>query len=189
MSDKTKWPWADADLVAKSIVAQLAFYCERIEAVGSVRRRKPHVGDVEVLFIPRLEDRQTDMFSTEPYDLAHERIETLRATGWLAKRLNVNGMVAGWGPKNKLAVHVESGMPVDLFSTTPSCWFSSLVCRTGGKDTNLALTNGANKLNRTWHVYGEGVEDRKTGLVTAARSEREVFELCGVPYLEPEERR
>lgn len=63
----------------------------------------------------------------------------------------------------------------------------SLVIRTGGKETNLALTTGAQALGRKLHAYGAGVT-MEDGTLRVCRSEREVFELCGVPYAEPEGR-
>ena len=188
MSDGKRWHIDEANSVAARVQQQIEHYCERIEVVGSVRRGKREVGDVELLFIPKFDNRQIDMFVTRPIDTAHERIIALANTGFLAKRLNKEGHIAGWGTKNKLAVFVENGMPVDLFSTTADDWWVSLVIRTGGKYSNLRLTTGANILNRTLNAYGCGVTDRKTGIVTAATSERHVFELCGVPYQEPEDR-
>lgn len=185
---KTKWPRATAEWTANVLIAELMPYVERIEIVGSVRRKKDEVGDVELLFIPKVADDQSDMFTPAKLDLASEFIDHLESIGVLAKRKSVAGHDAGWGAKNKLAVFVENGMPVDLFSTTLEDWFVSLVIRTGGKETNLMLTNGANKLNRTLNAYGSGVTDRKTGIVTPATSERHVFELCGVTYAEPEGR-
>ena len=38
---------------AKAILDQLSPFCERAEIVGSVRRVKTHVGDVELLIIPK----------------------------------------------------------------------------------------------------------------------------------------
>jgi DNA polymerase/3'-5' exonuclease PolX len=186
MGDKIKWPLATADWLAQVMIAELRPFVERIEVVGSVRRRKAEVGDVELLFIPKLQDDQSDMFTRTKLDLASEHLDHLKSVGALAKRKNIAGYDAGWGPKNKLAVF--AGMPLDLFSTTGENWFVSLVIRTGGKENNLKLTTGAQKLNRTLHAYGAGVEDRKTGIVTPALSERQVFELCGCEYVEPQDR-
>jgi hypothetical protein len=68
-------------------------------------------------------------------------------------------------------------------------WWVSLVIRTGGKDTNLKLATGARKLGRTLHAYGCGVEDLKTGEVVKANSEQDVFRLCAVDYIEPNQRK
>jgi DNA polymerase/3'-5' exonuclease PolX len=188
MSDGKRWALDDGLRVAIQLMAQLEPYVERMCIVGSVRRKKRDVGDVELLFIPKIEMHRVDMFQEEAVDLCAFRINALVESFYLRKRLNKDGHIAGWGERNKLALFAENLMPVDLFSTTTENWWVSLVIRTGGKDTNLRLTMGANRLGRTLNAYGCGVTDRKTGIVTAATSEREVFELCDVPYLEPVQR-
>ena len=35
--------------IAEKTKAQLAPYCERIEIAGSIRRKKPDVGDIEIV--------------------------------------------------------------------------------------------------------------------------------------------
>lgn len=170
--------------LAEKIVEELRPFCERIEIAGSLRRKKETVGDIEILFIPRMEDRQMDMFSTEPMDLAHEELNRWLATGIVSKREGEKGTTS-WGPKNKLAQH-PSGIGIDFFSTTAENWWVSLVIRTGGKETNLSLTNGAIALNMHLNAYGSGFT--KLGKVIPCHSEEDVFRLAGVRYREPEER-
>lgn len=186
MSNKKQWPAADAMKVAEELQARLSPACERIAIAGSLRRSKPTVGDVEILFVPRLAKRPDGLFDEKIVSVASEACDQLLRDGILAKRPNVNGSFA-WGEANKLAVHVASGIPVDLFATTAPCWYVALVIRTGSKDTNLRLTTGANKRNASLKAYGAGVE-WSDGTVTQAESERHVFEMCGVPYLEPSRR-
>jgi DNA polymerase/3'-5' exonuclease PolX len=192
MSDKKKHDAAAARAVAVELVELLAGACEASplgrtpEIAGSLRRGVPQVGDIELLFIPSMESRQVDFFSTAPTDLAAEKINRLVESGVLTKRLNVRGSET-WGPKNKHAVHKTSGIPVDLFATTLENFWVSLVIRTGSKETNLRLTMGANKLGRNLNAYGAGITE-SNGHIIVATSERHVFELCGEPYLEPKDR-
>ncbi len=184
MSDKQRWPLAEADSVADDLRYALALStCERVAVAGSIRRRKSEVGDIEILFIPKMATRQKDMFTTEEYSLADELIEAWLERGAIQKRPSKDGRTA-WGPKNKLAIHTESGIHVDFFSTTNENWNVALVVRTGSKETNLRLTSGAIARGGSLLAYGAGVR-HSDGTVTPATSERHVFELCGVPYLEP----
>lgn len=177
-------------LVANEIIDALRPFCSRIEIAGSLRRQKTLCSDVEVLYVPRIE-RQLD--SSELFgdgrivDVARAKINDLVALGVLDHRVNVNGSET-WGDKNKLAVHVPTGFPVDLFATTEENWWVSLVVRTGSLETNLRLTNGALARGRSLNAYGCGVTDKDTGNVIRAESERQVFELCGITYLEPTKR-
>jgi DNA polymerase (family 10) len=186
MSVKTKWPRAVALAVAAELGDILTPFCERLEIAGSLRRGKPTVGDIELLFIPKSESRADGLFDTTQVNLADEVINRLLSSGVLAKRPNVNGSFA-WGEKNKLAIHGPSGIPVDLFATTAANWWVSLVVRTGSKETNLELTTGAQRFGRRLNAYGSGVT-MPDGSNVAAKSEQEVFHLCGCKYREPKHR-
>lgn len=183
---KTKWPHAEALAVAEYLQAIIAPACRRVAIAGSLRRLKPEVGDIELLYVPILTERQDGLFDRTMVDVCSEVVEKLLDDGVLAKRPNVNGHFT-WGERNKLAVHVPTGIAVDLFGTTESNWFVSLVIRTGSKDTNLRLTTGANRKGATLNAYGSGVT-WSDGTQTPATSEEHVFEMCGVPYLPPHQR-
>lgn len=184
-TEKQRWPRATAILLADEIKSELEPFCERIEIAGSLRREKLDVGDIEILYVPKFEDRQADMFTTEPYDIANEKISEWLNNGTISKRPGVDGRFT-WGLKNKLAIH-RDGIPIDFFATTIPCWWVSLVIRTGGKESNLKLTNGAIAKGMHLNAYGEGVTlQNKT--VIPATSEHHVFDLCGVTYSEPKYR-
>jgi DNA polymerase/3'-5' exonuclease PolX len=188
MSDKKRYPLATARQRAECLLKMLAPVCERIEIVGSIRRQRPDVGDVELLLVPREEMIRDGLFDQKRIDLADIRVEQLLKRGVLEKRLNTAGFPT-WGKQNKLAVHVWSGIPVDIFATTAAGWFRSLVIRTGPKELNITLIKSAAKSGVRIHAYGDcGCEDMRTGKPIPVNSEREFFEICGVPYLEPHER-
>ena len=188
MSDKKKFPRSQAFNVATELALLLKPYVEEIIVAGSLRREKPFVGDIELLYIPRIEKVKTGLFNEDTAPLNHTDnfLVSLLNAEVIEKRPNVNGQFA-WGVNNKLSRHVSSGIPLDLFATTRENWWVSLVVRTGSKETNLRLTMGAQKLGRSLIAYGCGVRE-SDGNVISATSEREVFELCGVPYLEPTKR-
>lgn len=197
MSDKPKHPYAKAVQVAKEIVDILKpFTLETPEAMkaewphpnllvvaGSLRRRKPEVGDIEIVYVTRQAERKADFFATESVNLVDEVTSQMLKDGRLAKRPSVTGVFT-WGPLNKLGIHVASGIPIDLFATSLENWWVSLVIRTGSKESNLRLTTGANNQDATLNAYGSGIT-WSDGTRTDAVSERHVFELCKVPYLDP----
>ncbi len=175
-------------IAAEEMVDCLSGYCERVMIAGSLRRKREEVNDIELLYVPKFTriTNPNDMFNTVEVDLASQFLDGLLKANLLAKRPNKNGVFA-WGPKNKLGIHVPSGIAVDFFATDKEKWWVALVIRTGGKDTNLKLTTGAQRKGRSLNAYGYGVTN-SDGSITAATSERHVFELCGVDYLEPEDR-
>lgn len=182
---KTPIPYAVAMITAQSLAAELRPFTTQLEIVGSLRRGKATVGDIELLYIPRFEQRRDGLFDEFQFNLAEWKIGHWLTDQTLTKRPNVRGHFA-WGEKNKLALH-STGTPVDLFATTEENWPVSLVIRTGSKETNLRLTTGAQKQGGTLHAYGCGVSYPDGRLIRAV-DERHVFALCGVPYLHPHER-
>ena len=135
---KIRFPRKAALLVAKELVRAIEPYCERLIVAGSLRRRKAVVGDIEIVYIPRFEQsltvKQGDLLAAPDktfVNVADEQLEHILGAMIIEKRTNSLDSEI-WGPKNKLARHVASGIPVDFFSTTDKAWWSYLVCRTGG---------------------------------------------------------
>ena len=62
---KTKYPRAEALNVAKQMCVSLADITDRLIVAGSLRRRKAEVGDVEILYIPKLVTKTVDFFTAE----------------------------------------------------------------------------------------------------------------------------
>jgi len=165
-----------ARLVAEALKAQLKFYCHRIEIAGSLRRQRPDVGDIEILVAPRCQ-RDVDLLDKVVKDMLHE--------GILEYRRNRLGRIM-YGPMNKFLVHTASGIAVDIFSTTEECWPMALAIRTGPKESNIAIATAAQRKGWRLRAYGDGF-DTPNGPIRC-QSEREVFELVGLPYRPPEER-
>lgn len=180
MSEKQKWPLAVALEVARALEAVLAPACDRIALAGSARRGKPMVGDVEIVYVSRVESRPEGLFDSVEILLADEVLARLLASGVIDYRLNVNGS-RSWGPANKFAVHVATGLPVDFFHTSLESWHNYMVCRTGPSDSNIAIAQAARAKGWVWHPYGSGFSRGSDRRVMG--SEREVFEFVGLPYV------
>lgn len=189
--EKVKYPRTAALAVVRELLPWLQPWCEELRVAGSLRRERPEVGDVELVFVPKQEaGPRVDMFSPAPLRPQTDAVFAgLLAAGVIERRRNVAGAEM-WGAKNKLARHVESGIPVDFFATTTGAFWNYLVCRTGGARSNVAICNAARAKGWMWNPYDEGFS-RPSGLareVHPVASEREVFEFVGLPYLEPKER-
>lgn len=185
-SAKFKWPRAAALDVARELCARLKPHCEQLIVAGSLRRRKLEVGDVEILYVSRMEERPLDMFSTQSVSLADEEITRMLSDGTLTKRPSAIGSTA-WGSQNKLAIH-RTGMPVDLFRSVPESWFNYLVCRTGPADSNTRIATEAKLRGYRWNPYGIGYTKLADGTVFPMDSEAAVFQFVGLPHQEPWER-
>jgi len=174
LRDNRLFSYNQAMTIAQWLKGELAPVCNRVEIVGSLRRKLPMVGDVEILVIPQ-DDHRLDA-----------KIKGLMAQGLLDYRRNVRGSVT-YGPLNKFLVHKPTGIPVDVFSTTPENWWVSLVVRTGPAEGNMAIARAA--IRKGWRLksYGSGFVDDRGNLVRCY-SERDVFELVGLEYKPPERR-
>jgi len=162
-----------AKAIAEELRRLLKPACDRIAIAGSIRRQRPEVGDIELLCIPKFIGG-IDQLDREIITLVVQRI--------LGFRRNKLGSRV-YGPKNKLMVHLPSGIGVDIFSTTRECWAVSLVVRTGGKKTNKRVATAALSKGYRFHAYGSGFSTPQGDIV--CHSEREVFEAVDLPYLEP----
>lgn len=175
-----------ARAIAEEIMGLLDGSYMRCEIVGSVRRLKPFPNDIELLCIPKFIG-VLNLLQQESsiVDLLDGELKGLIVTHFLDYRRNKKGSIV-YGPKNKLLRHVESGIGVDIFSTTEECWAVSMVVRTGGKATNQRIAMAALNRGYRFHAYGSGFTTPDGEII--CRSEREVFEAVGLPYLDPWER-
>lgn len=100
-------PWAEAFCIAEMVAKRLAPHVERLKAVGSLRRRRDLVGDIEFLAEPRLV--QADLFGTQVPDLDGVRAE-LRAIGTWVKG----------GERMMQVTDVQrAGLKLELYLTDP----------------------------------------------------------------------
>lgn len=192
MSAGKKYPLGIGLKVAGELVEMMEPHCERVQVAGSIRRSKLQIGDVEILYIPKLEIRQSGLFQedTTVSDLTYNFLERCLRMGILEKRKNKNGSEI-WGCKNKLAVHRESGLPVDLFGTSKASWSNYLVCRTGPGELNIEIAKRAKERGWKWNPYGSGfskIDSMGCPHEHIVNSEQDVFAFVGLPWMEPEDR-
>lgn len=151
---------AHAQSLAQEVVDRLAPHCERIEVVGSIRRRRPFPRDIDIVLLPK-----------------HQ--------GKLAGELSSLGNSLKSG--KALMQRIYKGVQVDLYFATPETWHTLLLIRTGSKEHNILLVSRAKRWG--WHLYasGRGLFNEK-GERIAGESEESFFEALGLPYREPSER-
>lgn len=174
-----------ARAVAEELVRLLQPNCLWVEIVGSLRRKKETVGDIELLCVPKYMESSAELWP-QLVDCLDEEIKKWIRLDVLDFRRGMRGQII-YGRKNKLLVHVPSGIPVDIFSTDAGCWPVALVVRTGPKESNMRIAREAMKKGWRFHAYGRGFT-RGEGITIPCHSERAVFEKVGLEYLPPERR-
>ena len=131
----------------------------QISAAGSVRRMKETVGDVDLLATSSQPDKVMEHFVSLP------------------------GIVKVWakGP-TKSSVRFKGGFDCDLRVVKRVSFGAALQYFTGNKEHNILLRRLAIKKGLKLNEYG--VYKKKTRI--AGRTEKEVYQAIGLPYIEPE---
>lgn len=185
MSTGARLPFKKAEQVARALVAELAPACERIEIAGSLRRRRPDIGDIELVAVPRMVDGQrVDLFAPLPKVSAlDEVLAGLERAGRVVDhptkpRANGDRYKRRWLPK--------AGLQVDLFIVLkPAEWGPIFTIRTGSATYSEYLVT---KLRRKgWRCEDGRVLDHEERLVSCPEEE-DFFGACDVAWVPPEER-
>lgn len=157
---------AAAQAIAERVRAQLAPHCYRCEIAGSVRRRKPECGDIEIVAIPK------------PYDTG------LFASG-IALVVNQWPKIKGELPCKYTQRVLPEGINLDLFFAVPENWGLIYAIRTGSADYSH------NVLAAGWVRNGyKSVDGMLTfqGVAIPVCEEIDLFRRAGVEWVEPERR-
>lgn len=157
-------PLATAEQLAEIILGQLRPISDVVLVAGSVRRRRPEVGDIEFVVLPK--DRtQFLKFVTSHNFTGGDRIQ-------------------------KGSLHLGHGrdLPVELYiAHDPKELGALLFMYTGDWQHNIAMRSIAKR--RGWKLDQYGIWDAKTGkALLQSPDERDYYDFLGVDYHIPEER-
>ena len=154
----------DADALMAGLIERLreARGVRRIEVAGSLRRRRPTIGDLDLL--AAVDD--------PPAVIA--ALDGLR---------EVDKVVAAGTDKSSILL-AESGLRVDLMVCPPEAWGTHLVHFTGSKDHNIALRGMA--LDRGWSLSEKGWKVIDSGELLLDSEEADVYERLGMPWIPAE---
>ena len=164
----TRRPLAEALNIATSIVAELGPHCERIEIAGSIRRQRPTIGDIEIVCVPA------------PYDAS-----PLFRSG-IALVVEQWEKVRGELPCRYTQRLHPSGMKLDLFMPDPAGFGLCMAIRTGSAEWSHQVLAAA--WVRAGFKSEEGVLRDRDGRAHPAPTERELFDLIGLRWVEPVDR-
>ncbi|HEV2317749.1 MAG TPA: hypothetical protein VGV89_09300 [Thermoplasmata archaeon] len=178
---KTRVPLAVGQRLADRILGELrplGALFSRVEVAGSVRRKKPEVGDVEIV---AQAGRQYDVSAV------HRVLERLYLDRGPPNSRNAK---APWGPKYYRGVaQVSSGIEVgvDLFVVTPPAdWGDVFLIRTGDAEFSQAVVT---RLHRYGLKSEEGRLIRASDhLHIQCPHERDVLRAARLPWIPPERR-
>lgn len=165
-------PWKKAFAVAAEVSEELAPLVVQSKAVGSLRRRRPVVGDIEFLVEPRRV--QADLFGGTKPDLQPIR-DLAERWGRIVKAGDRMIQVSDF--------HGIEGLKVELYMVHPPAnWWCLMAIRTGPAD----LGRQAVILMRDRGLRHEGGRIlRRDGSEHPVESEDDFFAAAGLEYFPP----
>lgn len=207
------WKLEEAMPIAHFAAGKLAPHCELIDIAGSIRRKRTHVGDIEIVCAPR----RVEHFNTKPKSFAQlvdlfsepakEERHMPESIGFFPENEFIQ-IVNGWTkikgePTGRYTQRIiPPGIKLDLFMTTVEDYYRQLVIRTGSADFTR------DKIAKQWVRKGyrgteEGLRQQSDcvqknekwvclvsnpKIPPAWKSEQEFFSWLGIGYVRPEER-
>ncbi|MEA2551034.1 MAG: polymerase [Actinomycetota bacterium] len=133
---------------------------QKVAYAGSLRRMCETIGDVDLLVASTQASPIMDAFVSDP----------------------AVGRVLAHGDA-KSSVLVERGLQVDLRVVPPDVWGAAMIYFTGSKPHNVRIREMAVRGGLKLNEYG--LFDAKTGELLAAKTEADVYERLGLPFIEP----
>jgi DNA polymerase (family 10) len=155
-----------ADLLAAKVVVAIDELCEKIQVVGSLRRRRSVVHDIDLVVIPK---------------------QLLGAWQLIANRLHARLKMqkVKMGPKLMTYKFEGRTFTVDVYRATRKTWGVLQLIRTGSTQHNIKMCNHARSLGMMLSAADGVIKD---GEVIASRTEEDIFEALNMPFVEPEKR-
>ena len=161
---------AEALSVAANAVAVLGPHCQKIDIAGSVRRQRETIGDLEIVCLPNRDPLEATPLFAGGFAQAVEQ--------WPGLKGNPEGRYT--------QRRLRWGLKLDLFMPHPDGYGLILAIRTGSADwSRLRLATAWKRAG--FHSEG-GLLRRKDGSVVPCRTERELFDVIGLAWVEPQDR-
>jgi len=153
----------DADAIIADLTARLRDVrgVRRIEPAGSLRRRRPTIGDLDLL--AAVDDPGAIIAELDRLP----EVEKVLSAG-----------------TDKSSIVLRDGPQVDLMVCPPAAWGTHLLHFTGSRDHNIALRGMA--LDRGWSLSEKGFKVIESGELLLAADEVEAYARLDLPWIPPE---
>jgi DNA polymerase/3'-5' exonuclease PolX len=169
--------------IANDFIRQISASCDRIEIVGSLRRQKVGVNDIDLLVIPRFIQMQDESLFGGPY--REDQLDKQLSQLCLSHDMELDAN----GSKIKRFLKTVDGdtIPIDLYVATEQTWWTLLLIRTGSRQHNIKLARRAMELQMHLKADGSGLLT-SNGCIVSVGSEKEIFQNLKLEYRRPEDR-
>jgi DNA polymerase/3'-5' exonuclease PolX len=200
MMPEQRLPLREAFGFAEAIREAMLPFCERVEVAGSIRRQRPNVKDIEIVAIPKWEEKETEggLFSElMPVNLLHE---WACSPGLSIPVLNREPLSVRWikpGGEHPVPWKVEAKgkywraslnndyVRLDVFLCSKENWGLIHFIRTGPRE--FVAEAMVQAIKRKTPVKDGFVHN--FGKPVNTPEESDVFKFLGLGWVEPAERR
>ena len=157
--------FSEANQIAEEVKFQVVRYCEKIVVVGSIRRNKPTVRDVDFVVVTN---------DLDWYNLGQE-----------LRRMKTKKVTAGNKIIKTLYPVKDKYFQLDFYRASNDNFGVIKLIRTGSADHNMWLAQLA--ISKGMRIkFSQGlIKDEK---VIAGKTEEGIFEALEIPYKEPKDR-
>ncbi len=153
-----------AETKAKYLAKELEPFCDRIEIVGNIRRRKQPVNKIEILLAPR---------SVTLFGLMTKIVELGSEDG-----------IKAASKKTIILKDELERIEATLYFTSLDKWPVTLLVKTGGNKSNQRIATLCE--NKKWQLsVSEGAIYDENGRRLPIKYEDDIYKLLGIPYIEP----
>ena len=152
-----------AETMAKGLIKKLEPFCDRMEIVGDIRRRKPDIDNIDILLAPK---------STELFGLMMKLVEL--------------GSTDGMRVSNKKILILKDDfgeIKTNLWFTPLDDWSVMLLIKTGGSRTIKKIEKLCDSKKLALSV-SNGIIYDENGRKIPFEKEEDIFKLLEIPFIE-----
>jgi len=155
----------EAEKYAAQVTNAISSLCEEMLVVGSIRRRRPEVNDIDLVVIPG-----PWYWNSIP--------------SYLKTQLKLQ-FVEGGPDLLRMTFPKPINLQVDIYRATPKTWGVLTLIRTGSTDHNIKLCSWAKSMGLMLSAKDGVIRE---GRVIASKTEEEIFKALCLDYVAPEKR-
>ena len=170
LSQKSKFSFRTVEPLVDYLEELLEYICDYAEVVGSFRRQKSKIGDLEVLVIGcEISDVIDEIRDDEYISLDSKRWEGKTKAAYIVS-------VEDLGIEN---------LQLEVYKTYKDSLGASRLTRTGPSELNIYMRKLAKRKKMKLNEYGLYNKDGKK---LAGKTEKSIFNKLGMDYLTPKQR-
>lgn len=185
----------NAEVIATKLRDRLSPFCIKIEILGSIRRKKEQVGDIDILCIPKTEIEQVEVAPSTLFEDAQYKPVSVRSKGFCSI-LDEMEFITGksneakamnrklWLDPGEQEEYNQGFIKVQVFTTTAYSWGYMSIIRTGSDKFNMRMLKRMKDLG---YRAQEGNIWWGKRLIEV-RTEEELFKKMHMEYVVPENR-